>query len=752
MSEGGASDDPKVSVEVDTNAAIEAVNALSQSVGGLTDLLSQIKLGEKMEAEAKKVEAATNKLKADAAQKSREVGDAFARGFKTAGISREISDIGNAFSLMADKSLSAGQRLRAGLGGVAQTAQLISSSVSALREYGAAFTEAAISGDRHRRALAILGNAYQAVAAATHGAVSAEQALAVQQKLAQSGLNLTAQELGTVTRAAREYALRTGTDTTQALDQLTEALRNGEAGGLRRFGVALTNTKTRGEALSQSLMQLQAAQTGTTPSAETLGESYERMSRTFRESSGAAAVAIAEALRLGETFQRVAGWIQGAASAYQGWLESISTGGAPVTHQRGVPGAPGGGGGGGGGGSGGTGGGGAPTPPGGIGATTASGRGFGADQALGGGGGGGGGPSIRQLRKDFQDAYREALAAGIQLNDLQAKEGETFEQYGRRVRDTVQLAGAAYQEFARNRGESVAHALTRITNALKEAKEQNDRLSELMQNASSVRRQGSGSRSMAQEMAATAGIDAQLIALERGDKINVDGGSGEFNLDAPANDNAGGYAGKGALIKRAREQQDVMLQLSRATKSFVESQKTGAEGVAEVWSGMMQSMTASFKQHLAAVVTGKETIGEALQGILQETLLNLTVESAAKAIFELAEGVAAAASYRYAEAGQHFTAAGIYTAVAATAGVATYGLSQLQAGAQGGQNVTPQSDRAGRGATSESNVSGQQSGGTVVINVNGALFNEGVEDSVVRAIDRAASRGVQPRAIRRLAS
>lgn len=746
MSEG-TSDDPVVTIEVDTDAATQAVNSLAESIGGLTTLLGQIKLGEKMDAEAKKVEAATNKIKADAAQKSREVGDAFARGFKTAGISREISDIGNAFSLMADKSLSAGQRLRAGLGGVAQTAQLISSSVSALREYGAAFTEAAISGDRHRRALAILGSAYQAVAAATHGAVSAEQALAVQQKLAQSGLNLTAQELGTVTRAAREYALRTGTDTTQALDQLTEALRNGEAGGLRRFGVALTNTKTRGEALSQSLMQLQAAQTGTTPSAETLGESYERMSRTFRESSGAAAVAIAEALRLGETFQRVAGWIQGAASAYQGWLESISTGGAPVTHQRGVPGAPGGGGGGA---PGGGGGGGAPAPPGGIGATTASGRGFGADQALG-GGGGGGGPSIRQLRKDFQDAYREALAAGIQLNDLQAKEGETFEQYGRRVRDTVQLAGAAYQEFARNRGESVAHALTRITNALKEAKEQNDRLNELMQNASSVRRQGSGSRSMAQEMAASAGIDAQLIALERGDKINVEGGSGEFNLDAPANDNAGGYAGKGALIKRAREQQDVMLQLSRATKSFVESQKTGAEGVAEVWSGMMQSMTASFKQHLAAVVTGKETIGEALQGILQETLLNLTVESAAKAIFELAEGVAAAASYRYAEAGQHFTAAGIYTAVAATAGVATYGLSQLQAGAQGGQNVTPQSDRAGRGATSESNVSGQQSGGTVVINVNGALFNEGVEDSVVRAIDRAASRGVQPRAIRRLA-
>jgi hypothetical protein len=153
---------------------------------------------------------------------------------------------------------------------------------------------AAAQGERHEASLRRLGSAYSAVASATRGTVSAEQALRTQQTLTQAGLELSTRELATVTRAAREYARAIGGETPQALDQLVDALRTGEANGLARFGVRVDATGTAVDRARAAIEQLASAQRGSAPSAETLSESQEKLTRSLDEAKEKIALAIVQ--------------------------------------------------------------------------------------------------------------------------------------------------------------------------------------------------------------------------------------------------------------------------------------------------------------------------------------------------------------------------------------------------------------------------------------------------------------------------
>ncbi len=91
-----------------------------------------------------------------------------------------------------------------------------------------------------------------------------------------------------------------------------------------------------------------------------------------------------------------------------------------------------------------------------------------------------------------------------------------------------------------------------------------------------------------------------------------------------------------------------------------------AEGVTSAFSGMADA----FGKHLQAFVTGKETIGDALQGMLSDTLASIAQQATVKGALELAEGISALAGIVTAPlAPGHFAAAGAYFGVAALAGV-----------------------------------------------------------------------------------
>ena len=253
-------------------------------------------------------------------------------------LSKEARDVSRALKQMGDSAKDA-QAPLAGVGSAAErsseqtqvlthalgelVAEGFSSAIDSALEFGPALVDAASRAEAHQRALQQLGAAYGAVQRATNGAVSAEQAAAVQQRALQSGLRLSAQELAAVTARAREYARSTGTELGQALEQLTDQLINpGEE--LSRFGVRLQQGMQAGDALREALRQLQEQTASTGTSAVSLSESVEMASRASREAADALAGLIAQRFELADFFAQFASWVTSATQATNGWDEAVS--------------------------------------------------------------------------------------------------------------------------------------------------------------------------------------------------------------------------------------------------------------------------------------------------------------------------------------------------------------------------------------------------------------------------------------------
>jgi hypothetical protein len=248
----------------------------------------------------------------DAGKKVKTLGERFrAAALELAGIEKATKEHGRAVETLATafKNLAT-----EGLG----------AALEALGEWIRAIPESAARADAHAEALAALGSAYAEVQHATNGVVTAEQALTVQQRAAQSGLRLSAQELAAVTQRAREYARTTHTDLGQALEQLTDQLVNpGEE--LSRFGIRLRQGMDAGDAMREALRQLttQAGQTGT--ATRTLAESHEDLNRALTETNDALSAAIAERLELNDFFTQMASWLREATSATSEWSGALNT-------------------------------------------------------------------------------------------------------------------------------------------------------------------------------------------------------------------------------------------------------------------------------------------------------------------------------------------------------------------------------------------------------------------------------------------
>lgn len=146
-----------------------------------------------------------------------------------------------------------------------------------------------------------------------------------------------------------------------------------------------------------------------------------------------------------------------------------------------------------------------------------------------------------------------------------------------------------------------------------------------------------------------------------------------------------------------------------------------AQEEAEAVSGAFTSMGKAFSDHLTAFIEGREELGAALQGMLADTLKAISQEAAVKAGLNLAEGFAALATYRYDAAAEHFAAAGIYTGVAALAGVGAAAVAPASGKPSGAPSASQ--DRSATPMTSGS----QSSRGDTVINVafNGPQYGTG---------------------------
>jgi hypothetical protein len=142
------------------------------------------------------------------------------------------------------------------------------------------------------------------------------------------------------------------------------------------------------------------------------------------------------------------------------------------------------------------------------------------------------------------------------------------------------------------------------------------------------------------------------------------------------------YPGDGPLVFGLSEDEAAAidaLQGKRLQQTGVEVRKLGIEikDLGKESEEMGRTLQAAFSAigsaittAVDAVVSGKSSFADAMQNMTASVLTQLGAQATTRAMFELASGIASAASYDYAAASQHFAAAALFgvIGVAATAG------------------------------------------------------------------------------------
>jgi len=166
----------------------------------------------------------------------------------------------------------------------------------------------------------------------------------------------------------------------------------------------------------------------------------------------------------------------------------------------------------------------------------------------------------------------------------------------------------------------------------------------------------------------------------------------------------------------------------------------GTRALAEGTSASFGIMADAFGKHLQAFVTGKETIADALQGMLSDTLASIAQQATVKGAMELAEGISALAGIVTAPlAPGHFAAATAYFGVAALAGIGAAATAPSSASAAPPSAPAPAPESAARVSGSRG---ASESAGTVYnITFGGPMYGTGGVRQAARQMVGAINRG-----------
>lgn len=702
---------------------------------------------------------------------------------------------------------------------------------------GVALGQAAGRGEDNLRAINALGGAYDEVRRATSDTVTAQQAFATQQRLVRSGLQVSTTQLGVITRAARDYARATGTDATQATEQLADALVGASADELQKYGVALQSGLERTEAFAQATRQLAQQQESTAPAARTLTEDMERLGTASTEAASAFAMMAANGLglqgivsSLSDRLRRLVADIQDATTASRAaeateadvagrqralderqlltreLRERLTAAGVGADQLRAI------------------------APEGAVlmrsSPEVLASQNARLRQAL---------EAARLATPTTGESIATGFAqqrAGVTSGTMGLSQDELRAQLsGDRIRGTGSIRSALARQVAGQPGvRDAAQAL--LTTA-------GDLTQELLRGVNTASTEVlnvTGTRSTRTAGGASATrTDLTIAAMEaahreaqarRGAGVSAPGMGTMFEQAAAAREaeqarqraereaGAGRFAGRVSETQRVfsdaaadipgqagffddmvgadearraellRSQADAMRELvaqvderiaqareQGAAESEINgllSQRVGLVGAVNTADReraaiererlapmkayrdeMVQGLSAvgnAFVESAALAIEGEEAFGQALQRQLRAILVSLAKQSAIEALKNTALGFAALGSpVTAAKAPFFFKAAGLWAATGILAGGAAAAIPKPDAAAAPGAGArTPAPAQARAGGA------GAESSGPLVLNisVNGALMNEGVEEGIVRALDRAATRGVSPRVLR----
>lgn len=204
--------------------------------------------------------------------------------------------------------------------------------------------------------------------------------------------------------------------------------------------------------------------------------------------------------------------------------------------------------------------------------------------------------------------------------------------------------------------------------------------------------------------------------------------------------------------RRSMEREDSRSSFAEQTaarfNAALDSQATQAERFSNVASSAYSSFSDAFSTAMVAVMKGEVSFGEAMRGILQSLLESISKQSIVEALRNVALGIGNLATGNYPGAGLNFAAAAAWGAVGVATGLGAAAVAAAAPPASA--TAAPTTDRPATAATAAS-AGGTGGGGlTLNIRVDGALMNEGVENSIVRAVDRAGIRNVYPRGLQRV--
>ncbi len=593
------------------------------------------------------------------------------------------------------------------------------------------------------------------------------EAMTAATRLNEAGIRLNQEQLNNLTRVAATFAQNTGTTTRDAINKLTMGLVTGAQEGLRPFGGELRAVAGESHTAEQRLAALTAQAGHTAQATDDAASSMERFVDSIDDTKRALATAFAQGITdtlalsaaadtagnkfeilnedivsagrtmgtvvvgIGNGIAAVAGGVATAIAAMiSGIVAGAEAAGAVVDRLRagqvrGLGGA----------------------------ASTAF-RASVADS-----------PITRALM-DFTAARADA-ANRIADRGLAGDEGNTFGAREQRMADAATAAGIAAQERALAGRTATARTAERghVQDIAAALKAKNDAEERAIREQERLLRERYRTELDAIDAIRRADLDAQIErarASEEREKANSIAGR-RAAMGQERREGAQGAAAELADLRDPAAQQERLAEARRnhelererahltqryeMQRTYVDrmeelhsTEADGTRALAEGVSGAFAGMGQAIAKHAQGLLDGKESVGEALQGMLSDTLASLAQQAIVKGAMETAEGIAALAGVVTAPlAPGHFAAAGAYFGVAALAGIGAAATAPSSASAAPAAPA-PERESAARVSGSKGSNGGD---GATVYNVmfGGPMYGTGGVRQAARQMVGAINRG-----------
>jgi len=519
-----------------------------------------------------------------------------------------------------------------------------------VQRLGAAIIELSSEQGRLDANSARLGLDFNAAAEAAGRFTDETDAMASASRLAEAGIRLSQQELTSLTQVAARFAQNTGTTTASALDTLTNGLITGSQRGLRPFGAELAAAAGETHTVTDRLQALTEQARHTTRATDDAATSLARFKDNLEDAQRTMASGFVEGLT---HMREVAATADRAAGATDSWTDHLhelgqaaGTAAAFIASSFNLA----------------------------FEAVRYTAREIGSEVSM-----------LAQMvaHPTQAGALRAAHEAGRggRRSDLDAAVREhaamTLDVFAdRRSVDAPAAAGAAggavdmvftEEELGSgrhggrggNRGDDAAARKTKYDAAAAALTAERSIAAAFAREAY---------ERAARERHALDEMTTRLAAQESREKEKATRDAERAKAESPE-----GARAARETARLHREQQHRLDMTQTYTERMrdlhgqeVDSTQALAEGTTAAFAGMADA----FGKHLQAFVTGKETIGDALQGMISDTLASIAQQATVKGALELAEGISALAGIVTAPlAPGHFAAAGAYFGVAALAGV-----------------------------------------------------------------------------------